>query len=105
ADEMVNIKIGAGAAQTPKATVWFVKFDRAHSTAVAHGENEGRTLTDYQVVRTMTEIGTWKGAPLEISLDLEKSGPGDGGCAILLQADGGSGPIIGAAMLKYHEGG
>jgi hypothetical protein len=102
ATETVSVKIG-GAPQAGKAVVWLVKFDREHTTPVARGENEGRTLTDYQVVRTMTEIGTWTGAPLELSVDLDKAGPGDGGCAILVQADGGAGPIIAAAMLKYAE--
>ncbi len=101
-DEVVAVKIG-GAATPPaaKATVWLVKFDREHRTAVKRGENEGRTLTDYQVVRTLREIGSWTGAPLEFSVDLEKSGPGDGGCAILVQGEDGAGPILAARMLRY----
>jgi len=104
AEEQVHIKIAGATKPAAPATVWFVKFDRERTTSIARGENEGRTLTDYQVVRTMRQIGSWQGAPLELSLDLDKSGPGDGGCAILVQGEGGSGPILSAAMLRYKEG-
>ena len=85
--------------QAPEpATIWIVGFDREHATPVLQGENEGRTLKDYQVVRSLQEIGTWKGA----ALDLEVAGgsvAGDGSVAVLVQLRG-TGRIIGAAILK-----
>ena len=80
------------------ASIWLVGFDREHATRVLHGENEGRTLKDYQVVRSFEEIGTWNGAPL----DLDVAGntvSGDGSVAVLVQLRG-TGRIIGAATLK-----
>jgi len=80
------------------ATVWLVTFDREHSTAVAVGENGGRTLKDYQVVRSFRAIGVWSGGPQDIALGPEGVAWGNSGAAVLLQT-GGSGPIIAAAIL------
>jgi hypothetical protein len=86
------------------ATVWLVKFDREHRTAVAVGENEGRTLTDYNAVRTLHQLGSWTGEALDIVYNAnEPDEPGNGGCAVLVQRDG-AGPIIAAAMLKFAPG-
>ena len=93
----LTVHIEAGTAPEP-ATIWIVGFDREHATPVLQGENEGRTLKDYQVVRSLQEIGTWKGA----ALDLDVAGgsvAGDGSVAVLVQLRG-TGRIIGAATLK-----
>jgi hypothetical protein len=101
----IHARIGAGAAQAGPATVWLVKFDRPHKTAVEHGENSGQTLTDYQAVRTFEDIGTWTGAPLDLDYAAhDPKDPGDGGCAVIVQRDG-TGPIIAAAMLKFPPAG
>jgi hypothetical protein len=103
-DGKVHARIGAGAPHVAAATVWIVKFDRPHETTVAVGENEGRTLTDYQTVRTFEELATWTGAPLELDYNAkDPEDPGDGGCAVIVQRDG-TGPIIAAAMLKFPAG-
>jgi hypothetical protein len=93
----LTVHIEAGTPLEP-ASIWLVGFDREHTTRVLHGENEGRTLKDYQVVRSFQEIGTWNGA----ALDLDVAGNtvlGDGSVAILVQLRG-TGRIIGAATLK-----
>jgi hypothetical protein len=107
-DGRIHLRVGAA---TPKAgaaremaTVWLVKFDREHKTTVALGENEGRTLTDYNAVRTLHQLGSWTGEALDIVYDAnEPDEPGNGGCAVLVQRDG-AGPIIAAAMLKFAPG-
>ncbi len=97
ANGRLTVHIEAG---TPpeSASIWLVGFDREHTTRVLHGENQGRTLKDYQVVRSFQEIGTWNGA----ALDLDVAGNtvlGDGNVAVLVQLRG-TGRIIGAATLK-----
>jgi hypothetical protein len=95
----VLVRIGKG--DGPPATVWLIRFDREHVTRVARGENGGRTLRNANVVRDFEEIGVWRGDPLEITVGADRlAGPGDGGCAVLVQA-GGAGPILGAAKLVY----
>ncbi len=107
-DGRIRLRVGAASprvgAAKEMATVWLVKFDREHTTAVAVGENEGRTLTDYNAVRTLHQLGNWTGEALDIVYDVnEPDEPGNGGCAVLVQRDG-AGPIIAAAMLKFAPG-
>ena len=89
---------GAASPGDKSATVWLVTFDREHSTAVAVGENGGRTLKDYQVVRGFRPIGVWTGTPVDIVLGPKDIAWGNSGAAALLQT-GGSGPIIATALL------
>jgi len=101
---MIRAHIGAGSAAEGAATVWLVKYDRPHKTPVERGEHQGRTLVDYQTVRTFRELGQWKGAPLDLEYaSKDADDPGDGGCAILVQRDG-AGPIIAAAMVAFPPG-
>jgi hypothetical protein len=97
APNKLAVHVDAGSTGEP-ATIWLVGFDREHATPVLRGENEGRTLRDYQVVRSSEAIGTWHGEALDLTLPADKPA-GDGGVAVLLQ-QGGSGHIIGAAVLK-----
>jgi hypothetical protein len=102
--DKIHARIGSGGPHAGTATVWLVKFDRPHKTAIAVGENEGKTLTDYQTVRTFEELATWTGAPLELDYNVKGADdPGDGGCAVIVQR-AGTGPIIAAAMLKFPAG-
>ncbi|MGH6804078.1 MAG: DUF1223 domain-containing protein [Methyloceanibacter sp.] len=81
------------------ATVWLTAYDSEHTTVVARGENGGRTLKDYQVVRSFRPIGSWTGAPLDIVVPAKDLTLGTGGVAVLLQTNG-VGPIIAATTLK-----
>jgi hypothetical protein len=93
----IVVHIDAGQASEP-ATIWLVGFDREHATQVPRGENEGRVLRDYQVVRTLKELGTWSGAALDLTL-AEDAATGDGGVGVLVQLKG-TGRIIGAGCVK-----
>jgi hypothetical protein len=92
----IAVHVGAGAAAEP-CTVWLVGFDRQHATRVRGGENGGRTLTNYQVVRRFENLGTWKGEALDLALPGASPDP-EGGLAVLLQA-GATGRILAAARL------
>jgi len=101
-DGRIRLRIGVG--ERAAATIWMVKFDREHTTKVEVGENEGRTLTDYNAVRTLHQLGSWTGEAVDMVYDAnEPDEPGNGGCAVLVQRDG-AGPIIAAAMLKFAPG-
>src|SRR5262249_52141887 len=43
------------------ATVWLVIFDRQQTTKVTNGENAGRTVSSYNVVRQWQRIGSFAG--------------------------------------------
>ncbi len=85
-----------------EAVVWLVQYDRKLTTEVTEGENRGRTLTNYHVVRDIRRIATWNGSALDLTLDPSLlSVHARDSCAIIVQANG-NGPIIGARALDLH---
>jgi hypothetical protein len=93
----ILVHIDGGQTAEP-ATIWLVGFDREHTTQVPRGENEGRVLRDYQVVRTLKEIGSWSGEAVDLAL-AENAATGDGGVGVLVQLKG-TGRIVGAGCVK-----
>jgi len=85
---------GGGSAELAKIVL--VGFDDERVTPVSSGENEGRTLREYQIVRSYEAVGNWQGESVDIIVPADRV-PG-GGVAVLLQT--ASGHIIGAAQLK-----
>lgn len=99
--DMLEVRAAAAGktARLSSGTLWLVLYSGVEEVKITRGENAGRTIRYYNVVREMTPIGVWHGE--EVSLELPKSdvmGRGYDGCAVLLQA-GSAGPIIGAAIL------
>ena len=79
------------------ADVFLVQFDKERRTEVLRGENAGRELVNYNVVRDMRKIGIWsgKGSHYDIAWsDIADSG--FNGCAVLVQATG-QGPVLAVA--------
>lgn len=104
----VRISIGGG---TPPNdgdadnVVWMVSYDREHSTQVTAGENAGNEMVNHRVVRSFRQIAVWRGEQLEISISAaELRADGGDGCAILVQADNGIGPILGARQIWLDQG-
>jgi hypothetical protein len=107
------VAIPASRIKSP-ATVWLAVFDKKHTTPVARGENEGQTLTDFNVVRQWKRIGRYDGQALTIAFETappaSANAPGtsvaDQGCAVLIQGDDqpgdGHGPILGAAVMELN---
>tara|TARA_B100000614_G_scaffold226878_1_gene217696 strand:- start:225 stop:950 length:726 start_codon:yes stop_codon:yes gene_type:complete len=79
------------------AVVLMAVFDKSHETDVRRGENRGRTLTNYNVVRHLIRLGDWKGDAKSFEFATDGAGPGIG-CVVLVQA-AGNGPILGAAKI------
>ena len=81
------------------AFVWFVAYDDQHRTAIARGENKGRQIVNYNVVRQFDKVGTWNGAPFDARVTAPTPGESGGkGIAVLVQSLS-SGRILGAARL------
>ena len=93
----VVIPAAAPPARGP-AIVWLALFDSVRETSVKRGENGGRTLKEYNIVREWRQIGTWDGSALSLPLAMTGK-PNQNGCAIIVQA-GPVGPILGAALMK-----
>jgi len=64
ADEALNIKIPGGTFDNEDARILVAAFDSKHVTDVQRGENAGRDLAYFNVVRDMVDIGVWSGDAL-----------------------------------------
>ena len=84
----VSVHVGPG---TGAATVWLFGFDPERTTTVRGGENGGATLTEVNVVRSITRIGSWNGQPLQQGISV----PAGTKFAALVQRSDGT--ILGAA--------
>ena len=99
-DGKVTISVGEG---TGSADLLLVYFDRKDTVAIRRGENRGRTVTYWHVVRDVETVGMWDGKAMTVAMPasvLKRSA--SGGCAVLLQemsADNAPGAIIGAAVI------
>ena len=82
-----------GAAIAP-ASALLVTFDPIRTTAVGAGENGGRRLTEFNIVRSQVVLGTMQGAPRRLALPATPPGRGT---ALLLQTQDLR--IAGAAIL------
>lgn len=86
-------------AKARKGTIWLVLYADAEQVSIKRGENSGRKVTYYNVVKEMTPVGMWDGSKAVFTLPRpELKARGYKKCAVLLQA-GNAGPIIGAAEL------
>ncbi len=99
-DKMMLIDVGASPdGKSSNATVWVAIVQKAGKVKVRRGENGGRTLSYYNIVRELTPVGMWTGEKETIRLDLASmTWPKSDACAVLVQ-EGIGGPIIGAAWM------
>lgn len=98
-----RVVLSAGSAPAGGATVWLITFDDSHKTEVARGENRGRAITNSNVVRELTALGSWNGEEKAFPLDIPTArAKGRGGCAVIVQ-QGRGGPILGAAMIDLDN--
>ena len=94
--DKVAIDVAGASAEGPhKATVWLLDTIPSKTVAVGRGENKGRSITYTNVVRKMSRLGDWTGAPAHFEI---ASRLNDSGYVVLLQdSEPGPGPILGAA--------
>lgn len=102
-DGTVEIEVAAWPKPHPiPATIRLALLTSEAKVAIARGENAGRTIEYYNVVRALRPVGMWDGGAVKITLPEHEIMPdGIDGCAIIVQEDQPNGPgaIIGAAWL------
>ncbi|MDE8346130.1 MAG: DUF1223 domain-containing protein [Acidocella sp.] len=86
--QTVSLTIAAG---TGPATIWMFGYDTTHSTSIGGGENDGATITEANVVRSITRLGPWNGAETTMTM----SHPAGAHVAVLLQSP--TGAVLGLA--------
>lgn len=85
-----------------EAEIILIRFDEKKETVVTHGENAGKKLVNYNVVRIMRPIADWNGEAVDMVqrlAELESSG-GDF-CAVIVQ-ERAQGRILGAAFVDMR---
>jgi hypothetical protein len=83
----VSVKVGPGAGS---AAIWVFGFDPMRRTKVLGGENGGATLTEINVVRSITKLGEWSGRTFQREI-----APAGMKFAVIVQRPDGA--IVGAA--------
>ncbi|MBB5753416.1 DUF1223 domain-containing protein [Prosthecomicrobium pneumaticum] len=107
AGDAIRVAIGAAPPGDPaRGTLWLALYDRRIEVTVGRGENSGRTLPYYNVVRKLRPIAMWDGRPMTVDLPISeyRKAKADG-CAVLLQTEtaaGQPGRMLGAAHIEHH---
>ncbi|HUA55594.1 MAG TPA: DUF1223 domain-containing protein [Candidatus Sulfotelmatobacter sp.] len=91
----VRVRVAGADPALGRATLWLIGYDRHHETVVGAGENGGRTLAEWQIVRGIEPLGAWTGAPYETTVPTATLARYER-TALVLQADGGR--ILGATL-------
>ena len=107
AGEQITVSVAASN-KGPVAThgeVWICSISKAVPIAIGRGENRGRELTYYNVVRNVLKVGDWNGSAGSWTVPLENiSREGIDAAAVFIQ-DGSRerpGPMLGAAYTSLH---
>jgi hypothetical protein len=74
AEGKIKVSVGPASTGAPKAGgVYLLAFASSRTVTVQRGENAGSTLTYANVVRAITKIGDWDGAPVKLEADLSQA--------------------------------
>src|ERR1700758_4419916 len=107
AGKQITVSVAA-ASKTHAAThgeIWLCGISKAVPISIARGENRGRDLTYYNVVRNLVKGGDWNGSPGSWTVSLDSLGHDGVDGAVVLVQDGNRdkpGPMLGAAFTSLH---
>ena len=99
ADDNVTVNVPAGKAFAGE--VWLCPITKAIPIEIGRGENRGRTITYYNVVRRWLKLGDWSGAAESWKVPLKDVQTGEiDSVAVIVQSGkaGSPGPVLGAAL-------
>jgi hypothetical protein len=100
--KQIHVSVAAG--KTPTAAhgeVWICAVSRAIPIAIGRGENRGREVTYYNVVRNLLKVGDWNGSSGSWTVPLENLSRDGVDAAVVYVQDGSRekpGLMLGAAL-------
>lgn len=94
----LTIKLDAFTLEHGPADVTLAIYDRRNNTAVASGENQGRTLENFNIVRHLELVSRWDGSAASWTIAAERIQATQGVAVLVQQA--GCGPMIGCNKLE-----
>lgn len=95
---VINIGSAKDGNSVSDATVWLAVVQKKGEVEVGRGENSGRKLTYFNVVREMSAVGIWNGQAEEIRLSRKSVLWRQTERCVALVQKGAGGPILGAAQ-------
>jgi hypothetical protein len=99
-DQDILVDLAARATAAP-CDVWLVAYRRTAVSPIGRGENAGRTLNEFNVVRDFRSLGRWDGQARRFRASLD-SLPVDATDVAVLVAAAGQAPIVGATSLSLR---
>jgi hypothetical protein len=104
-----QITISVAASSTGPAAmhgeVWICSISKAVPISIGRGENGGREVTYYNVVRNLLKVGDWNGTSGSWTVPLENISREGVDAAVVYVQDGNRdrpGPMLGAAFTSLH---
>jgi hypothetical protein len=102
----INVSVAAGkATSVSRGEVWICSVSKAVPIAIGRGENRGREITYYNVVRNLLKVGDWNGTADSWTIPLENVAREGVDAAVVYVQDGNRdkpGPMLGAAYTSLH---
>ncbi len=107
ADKQISVSVGASGEIPTEAhgEVWICSISKAVPISIGRGENGGREVTYYNVVRNLLKIGDWNGSSGSWTVPLESISREGVDAAVVYVQDGNRdkpGPMLGAAYTSLH---
>jgi hypothetical protein len=102
---MVSVAAANKAPAAVHGEIWICSISKAVPISIGRGENRGRDLTYYNVVRNLMKVGDWNGSAASWTVPLENiSREGIDGAAVFIQNGNRDrpGPMLGAAYTSLH---
>jgi len=93
----LTIRLATARLDQPAEVIVFA-YDRRHSTPVERGENNGRRLENFNVVRHFEVVSHWDGRERQWTVPADRFQPDQGIAVLVQQAD--QGPVLGANKLE-----
>nr|HEV8011763.1 DUF1223 domain-containing protein [Bradyrhizobium sp.] len=105
--KQINVSVAASS-KGPAAMhgeIWIGSISKAVPIAIGRGENRGREVTYYNVVRNLLKVGDWNGSSGSWTVPLENVSREGVDAAVVYIQDGSRerpGPMLGAAYTSLH---
>jgi hypothetical protein len=101
----VSVPVSSKGPAARHGEIWIGSISKAVSIAIGRGENRGREVTYYNVVRNLLKVGDWNGSPGSWTVPLENISHEGVDAAVVYIQDGNRdrpGPMLGAAYTSLH---
>jgi hypothetical protein len=101
----VTVAASGNSPATAHGEIWICSVSKAIPISVGRGENRGRELTYYNVVRNLLKVGDWNGSSGSWTVPLENISREGVDAAVVYVQDGSHekpGAMLGAAYTSLH---